>query len=289
MYSRLPLKFIGITDDFGMRKNPISGVSTFHYGLDLGWNKYQGEPVYAANSGKVVEEGFDSDLGNYLVLEYKEDGNTIINRYLHLKNRALVKKNKSVERGQIIGYMGNTGYSIATHLHFEYWICPKVYTYKYSDTAKYAKNPLKYCYLFNDQDVSASSLSKVKRVIGDPVKRNNNNNQIKIIEKYLNCRVLPSLNGKKLGYVELGYYNVLDSKKSDGYTWYKIDNNKWVAGVNNYLIKYLLSKKNNVIDDKNNAVLSNTNELDNYSYFIAPKDDYYFIKLKKDEKLYFPE
>ena len=45
MYSKLPLKFVGITDNFGLRTHPITGVSTYHYGVDFGWNKYQGEPV----------------------------------------------------------------------------------------------------------------------------------------------------------------------------------------------------------------------------------------------------
>ena len=52
MYSKLPLKFIGVTDDFGMRQDPISGVSTYHYGVDLGWNKYQEEQYMQPMMGK---------------------------------------------------------------------------------------------------------------------------------------------------------------------------------------------------------------------------------------------
>ena len=45
MYERLPLDFIGVTEKFGQRKNPKTGVISYHYAIDLGWYKYQGEPV----------------------------------------------------------------------------------------------------------------------------------------------------------------------------------------------------------------------------------------------------
>ena len=315
MYSKLPLKFIGITENFGMRKDPISGVSSYHYGTDFGWNKYQGEPVYAANTGKIVYEGYDSNLGNYVVLKYTSGNNTIINRYLHLKNRALVRVNQTVKRGQILGYMGATGYVTGVHLHFEYWICPKNYTYKYSDRPKYAKNPLNYCYLFEDQEVSKNSASLVKRVVGSPVVRNTKRSQIRVVGKGLNCRTSPSLNGKILGYIDLGYYNVLDTRVSNGYTWYKIATNKWVANVKGVVIKYLVSsgtvsnssQNNNQISQNdsqsdleistgnvNDIDVSDSNDdkkqdnsIDALNSFESPKDDYYYIYLKKGEKIYY--
>lgn len=306
MYDRLPLKHIGITENFGMRKDPISGVSTFHYGTDFGWGNYQGEPVYAANSGTVVYEGYDSNLGNYLVLRYTRGNNTVINRYLHLKNRALVKENTSVKRGQIIGYMGATGYVTGVHLHFEYWICPKNYTYNYSDRPKYAKNPLEYCYLFEDQTVSQGSSSRVKRVVGTPVSRNTLRSQIRVIGKGLNCRTNPALNGKILGYIDLGYYNVLDTRQSDGYTWYKIANDKWVAYVNGYITRYLLANVSTETDENTSEIIESTNEqevlsdeinneemqteiINNLNSFTCEKDDYYYIYLKKGETLYYPK
>lgn len=309
MYSKLPLKFIGITENFGMRKDPITGVSTYHYGTDFGWNKYQGEPVYAANTGKIVYEGYDANLGNYVVLKYTSGNNTIINRYLHLKNRALVRVNQTVKRGQILGYMGATGYVTGVHLHFEYWICPKSYIYKYSDRSKYARNPLNYCYLFDDQKVSNSSSLLVKRVVGTPVSRNTKRSQIKVIGKNLNCRDLPSLNGKILGYIDFGYYNVLDSRSSDGYTWYKIAANKWIANVKGAITTYIISQNNiktqeeaNQINNENilttekeeikDAITEietiETSKNEELKSFESPKDDYYYIYLKKGEKIYYP-
>ncbi len=314
MYSKLPLKFVGITDKFGLRTHPITGVSTYHYGVDFGWNKYQGEPVLASHDAKVVYEGYDSAAGNHVVLKYTEDKKTIINRYLHLKNRAIVKKGQKVSQGEVLGYMGNTGNSTAVHLHFEYWICPSNYSYKALDVSKYAKNPLNYCYLFDDQSASSSSISKVKKVIGFGTSKDESKNQIRITGKYLNCRSLPSLNGEVLGYINLGYYNILETKESDGYVWYRVGTNRWVAYVESVVERYLIDNKqddnstteddnveNNEIntDDSNDTNDSNENNnidnnqseenLSNYNKFVSTKDDYYYIYLKKGEIIYFPK
>ncbi len=319
MYPKLPLKFIGITDTFGMRKHPITGVSTFHYGLDLGWNKYQGEPVYASYDAKIVDVGYDSSLGNYVVLKYNIDKKTIINRYLHLKNRSLVKKGSKVKQGEILGYMGETGSSTAVHLHFEYWICPNIYSYRGSDYVKYAVDPLEHCYLFENQEVSKSSSSKVRRVVGTPVKENKDRNQLKVFEKYLNCRSTPMISGKKLGFTRLGYYNILDKKVNDGYTWYKIGTNKWIAYLKSAVVIYLVNnnqintsketnndigKVTNINDvnkgkdekqDKendnsvNDTIKEETKVLSNFNEFTSPNDDYYYIYLGKGETIYYPK
>jgi len=305
MYSKLPLKFIGITDQYGLRKDPITNVSTYHYGVDFGWNKYQGEPVYASNNGQIVYEGYDINLGNYVVLKYNEGNNTIINRYLHLKNRALVKTNQKVSRGDILGYMGKTGYVTGTHLHFEYWICPKNYSYKYQDRTKYAKNPLDYCYLFEDQEISKNSESLIKKVVGKPVKRNKNKKQVEVIGKELNCRSTPSLKGKILGYIDFGIYNVLESKQEDGYTWYKIEKNRWIANVKDTVKIYQIEKTQEIKQEKpkeiektqeikpeepkENKDTSNKEELNNLLVFTSEKNDYYYIYLEKGEKIYYPK
>ena len=90
MYERLPLDFIGVTDNFGARVDPITKVSSYHYGVDLGWHKYQGEKVYAIYDSTLVEEGYDKNLGNYTVFKYDIKNNTIIYRFLHLKNRTSI-------------------------------------------------------------------------------------------------------------------------------------------------------------------------------------------------------
>lgn len=183
MYERLPLDFIGITEYFGNRVDPITNVSSYHYAVDFGWNKYQGEPIYAVADATVVLESFDNNLGNYIVLMHNTNNNKIITRYLHMKNRSTLKKGVKVKKGEVIGYMGSTGYSTGTHLHFEYWICPKDYTYNYNDRSKYAVNPLKYCYLFEDQQASTKSLPELKKVVGKPISKDETKDQIKVVGK----------------------------------------------------------------------------------------------------------
>lgn len=260
MYERLPLDFIGITGPFG----------NGHYGIDLGWDKYQGEPVYAVYDSEVVYEGYDNNLGNYVVLKYDIDNSTIINRFLHLKERTTLKIGDKVKQKQVIGYMGTTGDSTGTHLHFEYWICPKGYNYSYLDREKYAKNPIDYCYLFDDQS-AGKSYDLLRKVRGFSEKIDKTKDQAQVINKYLHIRTDPSLTATILGFVNLGYYNIIDTKVNDGYTWYKILNDKWIANTED------------VIYHKKEE------EKDKYKEFICPKDGIYYIRLKKGEKVFYPK
>lgn len=71
-----------------------------------------------------------------------------------------------------------------------------------------------------------------------PVERNTNVNQIQTTDEGLRIRTEPSLNGEIVGHVQLGYYNVLQTKEADGHTWYEIGPNRWCADVTvNYLPK----------------------------------------------------
>lgn len=308
MYERLPLDFIGITEKFGSRIDPITNVPTYHYGVDFGWNKYEGEPVYAPLDGVVVLESYDDNLGNYLVLMHDQDDKRIITRYLHLKFRSNLKIGDNIKRKEIIGYMGSTGYSTGTHLHFEYWVCPKNYIYNYVDRSKYAVDPLKYCYLFEDQKASDKSIGYLLKVVGTPIEKDTTKNQIKVVGEYLNCRSNASITARVLGYADYGYYNILNKEIKDNYTWYQIDTNKWVADVDNSIEIYLLDETakeptlcEDLIDENINlkqqikeqeqiiADLKDDNFINNYNSYQAKKDDYYYIALKKDEIIYFPK
>ena len=62
-----------------------------------------------------------------------------------------------------------------------------------------------------------------------PVERNENVDQIQTTDDSLRIRTKPSLNGEIVGHVQIGYYNVLDIKEADGYTWYKLAKDRWCA------------------------------------------------------------
>lgn len=84
-----------------------------HPGLDL--VAPNGAPVHAAGRGKVVEASYDESLGNYIVIDHGFGYSTL---YGH-NQRLLVQVGQSVDQGQVIARLGNTGRSSAPHLHFE--------------------------------------------------------------------------------------------------------------------------------------------------------------------------
>lgn len=151
MQPRLPVNYIGVTKFYNDK----------HRAIDFGWHAYEGEPIYSTLPGEVVLSGTYNDSGHILVITTKYSDKTILTRYLHLKDKPKYKVGDNVKQDEHIGDMGNTGETTGTHLHFEYWICPKNYKYQFSDQAKYAVDPLKYCYVFPNQSVSEEDKNKV--------------------------------------------------------------------------------------------------------------------------------
>ena len=102
-----------LTSGFGNRISPISGTMRFHAGIDIGSDS--GTPVVAAAGGEVVQAGYMGGYG-YAVIIYHGGGFSTV--YGHLSNFA-VSTGQKVQRNQIIGYVGSTGYATGPHLHFE--------------------------------------------------------------------------------------------------------------------------------------------------------------------------
>ena len=104
-----------VSSEFGKRKNPFSGVTKNHNGIDLA--APEGTPVYAIKDGAVaytIEN--DPEFGNYIILTH--DTGKITSVYAHLKS-ICVDQYKSVRKGDVIGFVGNTGKATGHHLHFE--------------------------------------------------------------------------------------------------------------------------------------------------------------------------
>ena len=101
-----------ITSRFGMRNDPFTGVRRFHNGVDFA--NSVGTPVKSAMSGKVAMVGYNPNYGKYIILTHAEGFQTF---YGHLET-IQVRKGASVKQGQLIGKMGNSGYSTGIHLHF---------------------------------------------------------------------------------------------------------------------------------------------------------------------------
>ncbi len=110
-----------ITDPYGMRTHPISGVQKMHTGMDIG-SSY-GSTIVAAASGTVIQVNLPvpgrntggTGYGNFLIINH---GNGVTTLYGHCRN-IYVSNGQSVSIGQKIAEVGSTGSSTGPHLHFE--------------------------------------------------------------------------------------------------------------------------------------------------------------------------
>jgi len=102
-----------ISSTYGWRRNPFGSGSEFHNGLDIA-NSY-GTPIRASGDGVVTISGWDGGYGRLVKINH---GNGYESLYGH-NSRIAVNVGESVKRGQVIAYMGSTGYSTGTHCHFE--------------------------------------------------------------------------------------------------------------------------------------------------------------------------
>jgi len=103
----------GLTSFFGGRSDPLTGEPAYHSGIDISAEK--GQPVYATADGTVQSAGYTGDYGNLIVLKHAFGLST---RYGHL-SAYHVKTGDPVKRGDVIGYIGSTGRSTGSHLHYE--------------------------------------------------------------------------------------------------------------------------------------------------------------------------
>lgn len=103
-----------ISSYFGYRIHPIFKRRMFHDGIDM--TAEIGTPVYATGKGKVIEAKRSSDgYGKKIMIDHGFGYKTV---YAHLSGFK-VRKYQKVERGQLIGFVGNTGISTGPHLHYE--------------------------------------------------------------------------------------------------------------------------------------------------------------------------
>ena len=102
-----------VGSSFGQREDPINGEGAFHSGLDI--DAPYGTPVRAAGDGEVADAGMNAGYGREIVLTHGHDLSTV---YGHLSAIA-VSLGQHVTRGQIIGYVGQSGRATGPHLHYE--------------------------------------------------------------------------------------------------------------------------------------------------------------------------
>ncbi|MDD3048626.1 MAG: peptidoglycan DD-metalloendopeptidase family protein [Bacilli bacterium] len=108
-----------VTSEYGYRTHPITGVWKMHDGIDLSNSDKSNTKVYAAAAGKVAKVGYDSSMGNYVIIHHNISGTNYTTQYLHLKTGSiLVGSGTLVSKDTILATMGTTGSSTGVHLHF---------------------------------------------------------------------------------------------------------------------------------------------------------------------------
>jgi murein DD-endopeptidase MepM/ murein hydrolase activator NlpD len=102
-----------VASSFGQREDPINGEGAFHPGIDI--DAPNGTPVRAAGDGEVTGASMGAGYGRQVVIDH---GHDLVTLYGHLSAIAVLPGQR-VTRGQIIGYVGQSGRATGPHLHYE--------------------------------------------------------------------------------------------------------------------------------------------------------------------------
>ena len=103
-----------VASGYGYRIDPFTKIRRFHYGMDF--TAKRGTPIYATGNGIVKRaDNRSSGYGKHIRIDH---GFGYVSFYAHL-SKYKVRRGQKVKRGDIIGYVGNSGRSVGPHLHYE--------------------------------------------------------------------------------------------------------------------------------------------------------------------------
>jgi murein DD-endopeptidase MepM/ murein hydrolase activator NlpD len=115
-FLKSPLEFSRVSSGFSNRVHPISGQWKAHKGIDYAAST--GTPIRAAGDGTVESVGVSGGYGNMVVIKHWSNYTTA---YAHMSRFGSgLRKGAKVSQGQVIGYVGSTGWSTGAHLHYEF-------------------------------------------------------------------------------------------------------------------------------------------------------------------------
>ncbi len=115
-FLKSPLEFSRISSGFANRVHPITGAWKAHKGIDFAAS--QGTPIRASGDGVVDFAGVQGGYGNFIVLKHWANYTTA---YGHMSRFAAgMRRGVAVKQGDVIGYVGSTGWSTGAHLHYEF-------------------------------------------------------------------------------------------------------------------------------------------------------------------------
>lgn len=105
-----------VTSEFGWRNDPFGNGSQFHRGIDIATS--HGKPVIAPADGLVVASEYRAEEGQFMKIDH---GHGFSTTYSHLSGRKVAGGTR-IEKGQVVGYVGDTGRSTGAHLHYAVYI-----------------------------------------------------------------------------------------------------------------------------------------------------------------------
>lgn len=111
--NNMPVHDAYISSSFGYRADPMTGRTAFHGGIDFAGT--EGSDVFSVADGVVTYSGQRTGYGNVVEVNH---GDGLVTRYAHARAVA-VKVGDMVSKDQLVAYMGSTGRSTGTHLHYE--------------------------------------------------------------------------------------------------------------------------------------------------------------------------
>lgn len=115
-FLRTSLKFSRISSTFGMRQHPILNKWVGHKGVD--YAAPSGTPIHATGDGTISFAGWQNGYGNVIIIEHAGGYSTV---YAHQSRLAAgMAKGRRVSQGEMIGYVGSTGWATGPHLHYEF-------------------------------------------------------------------------------------------------------------------------------------------------------------------------
>lgn len=113
-FLKSPLAFSRVTSGFALRMHPISGRWKQHKGIDFG--APSGTPIRSTGDGTIEFAGNAGGYGNLVVIRH---GRMYTTAYAHM-SRIAARRGMRVAQGEVIGYVGSTGWSTGPHLHYEF-------------------------------------------------------------------------------------------------------------------------------------------------------------------------
>ena len=140
-----PVEIMKFSSGFGYRSSPVRGASRNHKGIDIPGPV--GTPIYATADGMIGRAQWVSGYGKFVEINH---GNAVQTRYGHL-SAMNVMPGQRIKKGDVLGYMGSTGRSTGSHLHYEVRVAGE------------AINPTAFMAPMNAADANANSLLAAKQ------------------------------------------------------------------------------------------------------------------------------